>query len=116
MAYMRGDNYLWSDGNRLHVWVADGYDGWDEAGWHRVDDGDEYPVDPAHLEAGTNTASGVSISQETVDEYVMMRLAELISKGLDEDAMTRAVAKWAREPLKSYADKIRAALESIKDD
>jgi hypothetical protein len=31
---MRGDYYLWSDGAEvLHIWVADGYDGWDEAIW-----------------------------------------------------------------------------------
>ncbi len=36
MSYMRGEQYLWSDGDRLHIWIADGYDGydgWDEAGW-----------------------------------------------------------------------------------
>ena len=113
---MRGDNYLWSDGSHLHIWVADGYDGWDEAGWHKVDDGDEYPVDPAHLKDGTNIASGVSISHSTMDEYVMMRLAEMINEGLDEDAIARAATKWSRQPFKDYAEKIRNALKQIKSD
>lgn len=32
MAYLRGDQYVWSDEERLHIWVADGYDGWGESG------------------------------------------------------------------------------------
>ena len=78
MAYMRGDYYLWDDESGLHIWAHDGYDSWDKAGWHlreSDDDGEQYPVEPTHLKDGINNASGVSIHQEIMDEYVMMRLA-----------------------------------------
>jgi hypothetical protein len=37
---MRGDYYLWSDGAEvLHIWAADGYDGWAEAIWALDEEG-----------------------------------------------------------------------------
>jgi hypothetical protein len=32
MSYMRGRHYLWVDGSHVHIWSAEGYDGWDESG------------------------------------------------------------------------------------
>ena len=53
MSYVRDDNYIWSDGERLHIWVVDGYDGWDQAVW--AIDGSE------NRREGQVTASGVGI-------------------------------------------------------
>ncbi|MBI2504987.1 MAG: hypothetical protein HYW07_17350 [Candidatus Latescibacteria bacterium] len=81
MAYMRGSTYLWRDESHLHVWVVDGYDGWDQTGW-----GEDTK------DAGT--ASGVGIPMEVMDEYVVMRLAQLLQEGGMDQAIARALAKW----------------------
>lgn len=76
MAYLRGSTYVWSDGRRLHVWVGDGEDGWRESGW-----AEDHPSD----------ASGVSIALDVMDEFVMMRFAELIRDRTAQDAAERAI-------------------------
>ena len=120
MSYMRGDYYLWDDESGLHLWAYDGYDGWDEAGWHREDDGDQYPVKSWHLKEGRNSASGVSIHQEIMDEYVMMRLAEMIQEGTITAAIDRAVDHKGRggnfggRVLEANADTLKQALGSLK--
>ena len=120
MAYMRGDYYLWDDESGLHIWACDGYDGWDEAGWHLHDGGEDYPVKPAHLKDGENTASGVSIHQEIMDEYVMMRLAEMIKEGSINAAIDRAVDHKGRggnfggRVLEANADALKRVLGSLE--
>lgn len=91
MSYMRGDHYLWSDGSRLHLWVRDGYDGWDEAGWMRRD-ADEHDAPPSD---GRSGPGGVGIEQAVMDEYVVMRFAELLRDGLVDATIDRAVSKHA---------------------
>ena len=88
---MRGDYYLWHDESGLHIWAKDGYDGWDIAGWHEIDESAEgEPIlNPDHFVNGENTASGVSIHQEIMDEYAMMRLAQMVHEGLVEAAIDR---------------------------
>lgn len=88
MAYMRGENYIWSDGDLLHIWAADGYDGWDESGWHKDEEGE---IEPTHIRQGEVIASGVSVSQEVMDEYVLMRLAQLIYTGEFEECLNRII-------------------------
>lgn len=84
MSYMRGEHYVWSDGDRLHVWVADGYDGWDDSVWL---------VGGGKPGEGRSQASGVGISETVMDEFIMMRLAQMIQEDLVEDAMDRAVIR-----------------------
>ncbi len=96
MSYMRGKYYIWTDTSGLHLWAYDGYDGWDEAGWHRVDDGEDYPIEPTHLKDGQNNASGVSIHQDVMDEYVMMRLAQMVYEGTINAAIDRAIDPHGR--------------------
>ena len=121
MAYMRGDYYLWTDESGLHLWAADGYDAWDIAGWHLIDDEDDHPlVSPAHIQDGENTASGVSIHQEIMDEYVMMRLAEMIDEGLVTQAIERAVDPNLRggnlggRMLEKNAEMLKTELDAIR--
>ena len=98
MAYMRGDYYLWTDISGLHIWAKDGYDNWDIAGWHEIDETPEGEpiINPDHLVDGKNIASGVSIHQEIMDEYVMMRLAQMVYEGKVDAAIDRAVAQDGR--------------------
>lgn len=106
MAYMRGNYYLWSDGDNLHIWVADGYDGWDEAIWAVDDDGER--------RADRVNASGVSIPEKVMDAFVMMRLAQMIDAGLVDEAIDCAVGEyggnWGSTVLAKNAEKLKAAL------
>jgi hypothetical protein len=106
---MRGDHYLWSDGTNLHVWVADGYDGWDQAGW-AVDEDDKRAKDRIK-------ASGVGIPEKIMDEFVVMRLAQMIDEGVINDAIDRAVSHNRGNAgcmtLEKNAQKLKEALENV---
>ena len=80
MSYMRGDIYIWAGDTSVHFWVRDGYDGWDEAGWH----------DPAR----PTGASGVALPQRVADEYVVMRMAEMLDEGCVVAAIEQALEKY----------------------
>lgn len=112
MSYMRGDYYLWSDGDNLHIWVAEGYDGWDEAVWALDDDGE--------ISADRVNASGVSIPKKVMDAFVMMRLAQMIDEGLVSEAIERAAGEYGGNfgstMLAKNAQKLKAALAKIKLD
>ena len=118
MAYLRGDYYLWTDSDdRLHIWAIDGQDGWDDTIWHRNEDGE---VDERHLKDGADQASGTSIPHEVMDEYVVMRLAQMLSEGTVTAAIDRTLGPGGRgggngggQELKKNAEKIKAALSSL---
>jgi hypothetical protein len=80
MSYMRGDMYIWADDTFVHFWARDGYDGWDEAGWY----------DPSL----GSSSSGVALPQTIADEYVVMRMAEMLNEGGVNDAIEQALAKY----------------------
>ena len=82
MSYSRGANYIWSgtDG-RVHLWIADGEDNWAECGWN---EGNPHP-----------RPGGVSVAQDVMDEYVVMRFAELLRARQVGPTVDRAVAKYA---------------------
>ncbi len=121
MAYMRGDYYLWDDESGLHIWAKDGYDGWNVAGWHEIDETAEgEPIlNPDHFVNGENTASGVSIHQEIMDEYVVMRLAEMLEEGIVEAAINRALdpdgrgGNFGGMRLEANADILKQALSGL---
>jgi hypothetical protein len=112
MAYMRGNYYLWSDGDNLHIWVADGYDGWDEAIWAVDDNGER--------SANRVNASGVSIPEKVMDAFVMMRLTQMIDEGLVDEAIDRTAGEYGGNfgstMLAKNAEKLKAALAKIKLD
>ncbi len=118
---MRGDYYLWDDESGLHLWAKDGYDGWDVAGWHEIDETAEgEPIlNPDHLVNGENIASGVSIHQDIMDEYVMMRVAEIIKEGKIEAAIDRILDPDGRggnggsRLLVANADMLKQALSGL---
>jgi len=78
MSYMRGEHYVWSDDSRLHVWVADGSDGWEHSGW-----AESYK---------DSNASGVSIPVAVLDELVVMRLAEILDGEMVSQVIDRALS------------------------
>ena len=109
MAYLRGDYYLWADdADRLHVWAFDGADAWADAGWAVGADG--------RHQAGYEQASGVSIPEEVMDEYVIMRFAELIESGKAAAALNRALrhGNFGGEALAARATVIREKIEELQ--
>lgn len=109
MSYMRGNYYLWNDGENFHIWVADGHDGWDEAGWALDKDGKR--------SADRMNASGVSIPEKVMDAFVMMRLAQMLDEGLVGEAIDRAIGEhggnFGSAMLAKNAEKLKAALAQI---
>jgi hypothetical protein len=91
MAYMRGDYYLWTDSGKddgwLHIWVREGYDYWDISGWACHDGPDENPTRGEDFQ----NASGTRIPLRVIDDFVIMRLAQLINEGRVEEAIDRAL-------------------------
>ena len=118
MSYMRGDNYIWHDGENLHIWVADGQDGWDQSVWHTGVTGKE-PSDEEESNSGVK-ASGVMISESVLDEFVVMRLAQMIEERKAPEAINRAISKWSGNggcvALNNYAARLEAVLAKLEDD
>ncbi len=112
MSYMVGRQYVWVDANSIHIWSAEGYDGWDESSWSK---GFEAPTDRRSSAFGR--PSGVSVRQKVADEYVAMRMAELVATGELNAAMDRAVANHGGnsgcQALVKHATSLRAALSQL---
>jgi hypothetical protein len=110
MSYMRGDFYFWSDGERLHLWAAGGYDGWDESIWAEAVRRDR--------EAAGERPAGVALPLDVVDELVVMRLAEMIDEKRFAHAIDRAVARYGGNggclSLAAKATCVKAALQTLR--
>ena len=112
MSYVHGRNYLWADDNHVHIWSAEGYDGWDESSWAQ-----DFRAPTDRRSAAFGRPSGVSVRQKVADEYVAMRLAELVATGEFVAAMNRALANHEGnrgcQALAEHASSLRAALEQL---
>ncbi len=108
MAYMRGENYIWADDYAVHFWIADGQDYWEESSdWGRDDEGN-------HLyrnEYGDVTASGLRIEHSVLDQFVVMRFAELLEEGRFAEAARNALEY---DPDSPRAPLIRKLMESLE--
>jgi len=91
MSYMRGAQYLWRDDKRIHLWVATGYDGWDQS-VRAESQGVDTETVPEHP---MSAPSGVALPQAIADEYVLLRLAELLAAGDAVAALDRALGHHA---------------------
>lgn len=108
MSYLRGNYYLWADGdNRLHVWAFDGADAWMDSGWASDADG-RLP--------NRQNASGVSVPESVMDEFVMMRFAQLIESGRAAETIDRALrhGNVGGEALKQRSESIKRAIQSLE--
>jgi hypothetical protein len=76
VAYIRGSTYIWSDGEHLHLWAEDGLDGWQSM--------EQF--------SGKPNASGVQIAEALVDQFAVMRFAELVKAGRVKSVMEVALA------------------------
>ena len=106
---MLGRQYVWADATHVHIWSAEGYDGWDESSWVQ---GFEAPSD--RRSAAFGHPSGVSVRQKVADEYVAMRMAELMATGELRAVMERALANHSGNTgcraLVEHSAFLRAAL------
>ena len=109
MSYMLGRQYMWMDANHIHIWSAEGYDGWDESSWAQ-----SFEAPTERRSAAFGLPSGVSVRQKVADEYVVMRMAELVAAGELSAAMDRALANHGAntgcQALVKQASALRAAL------
>ena len=106
MSYLRGDYYLWADGeDRLHIWAADGGDHWQDSVWAE---------DPAGQRR--SNGGGVSIPRRVLDEYVMLRFAQLVKSGEAQNTVDRALrhGNVGGDALKEMATAIRDAIERLE--
>jgi hypothetical protein len=108
VAYLRGDYYVWADGDdRVHIWACDGADGWEDSGWASDAEGKPLPRREA--------AAGVSVPKRVLDEYVMMRLAELIESGDADGTIDRALRQrnFGGAALTRRAEAIKETLRRL---
>ncbi len=113
MSY-RGDAYIWHDGDNLHVWVVDGKDGWDQAVWYTGVTGKE----PKEESDSDVKVSGVMIPESALDEFVVMRLAEMLQERKAREAVKRAISKWSGNgsclALNRYAEQLDAIFAKLE--
>jgi hypothetical protein len=97
MSYTRGENYIGSSGDRTHLWIGDGEDNWAECGWN---EGRPHP-----------RPAGVAVPQDVMDEYVVMRFAQLLRERRVGPIVDRALARHAGNggchALVELADRLR---------
>ena len=112
MSYILGRQYVWGDATYIHIWSAEGYDGWNESSWAQ---GFEGPTD--RRSAAFGLPSGVSVRQKVADEYVAMRMAELVATGELGAAIDRALASHGAnggcQALVEHAPALQAALSQL---
>lgn len=115
MSYTRGACYIWPDDDRVHIWVEDGYDGWDESSWAEGRARSQSPNSTEH-----ERASGVGVRQESADAYVVMRLAELVAEQRIRAVIEAAVSDFGGNggclALQKLAAALVGALEPIGSD
>ena len=83
MAYIRGDYYLWADDSSVHIWARDGYDNWDDSVWNESSRGN-----------GESRPSGVALPFEVADEFVIMRIAQIMDARQLTSVINRTIKKW----------------------
>ena len=94
MAYMRGEPYIWTDGEKLHIWSKSGNDGWSD-------------IEGLN---GIAEASGVALDEQHADEFAVMRFAELVQEGKLQVTIERALQEWGSNFGASSLREIGSAL------
>lgn len=89
MAYIRGATYIWHDDERVHIWAADGRDEWQDSGWAEAVQSQRRGEQPMGA-----APSGVGLSQDVADLYVVMRFAELVQQKRVGETVERAISTY----------------------
>jgi hypothetical protein len=96
MSYFRGDPYIWSDRERLHLWTAAADDTLDH---------DAY-------------AAGVEIPEATMDQFAVMRFAELLELGIAGKTIAEALdnTDFGGDCLRRHAGTLQAMITAFESD
>lgn len=96
MSYFRGDPYIWSDGERLHLWATAADDTLNH---------DAY-------------AAGVDIPEATMDQFAVMRFAELLELGIAGKTIAEALenTNFGSDCLRSHASTLQAMIAAFERD
>ena len=108
MAYFRGENYIWSDEDDLHLWAREGMDQWNNVSWCCDENDRPYP-----------DASGVAIPKEVINQFVMMRLAEILVHSTPEQVEKLIddaceVGNFGSDCLKHNASTLKEVLMNLR--
>ena len=110
MSYMRGKYYIWEGSDGVHLWAADGEDLWKDSGWAES-------VKKQKLKRGAKP-SGVRMPASVLDEFVVMRFAELIDEGKLVSTIRRVtkgkpgnVGEWS---LRAHANELLRRLRTLE--
>jgi hypothetical protein len=96
MSYFRGDPYIWSDRERLHLWTIAA----DDTLGH-----DAY-------------AAGVEIPEATMDQFAVMRFAELLELGIARKTIAEALdnTNFGGDCLRRHAGTLQALITAFESD
>ena len=109
MAYIRGADYIWHNGDRVHFWAADGLDNRQESGW--IEDVQSKTTEGGDEEVGP---SGVALNQAVTDLYVVMRFAELLQQRRVREIAERAVSEYGGcVALRALAQSLIRSVEDL---
>ena len=97
MSYLRGEHYVWSDGEHLHMWV---------------------PAAAPLCENMEHYGAGISIPEHLADLLAVMRFAELLASGRASAAIesAAAVGNAGADQLRNYRDALMAFAQSLGHD
>lgn len=96
MSYFRGDPYIWSDGERLHLWTTAADDTLNH---------DAY-------------AAGVEIPEATMDQFAVMRFAELLEMSTAGKTIAEALenTNFGGDCLRRHAATLQALITAFESD
>jgi hypothetical protein len=110
MSYMRGKYYIWESSDGVHLWAANGEDHWKDSVWAES-------VKKLKFKRGEKS-SGVRLPTSVLDEFVVMRFAELIDEGKLAPTIRRVtkgktgnVGEWS---LHAHAKELLRRLRTLK--
>lgn len=112
MSYLRGKHYIWSGTDDVHLWAADGEDSWKDSVWATG-------VKKWKLKRGQKP-SGVCFPEAVLDEFVVMRLAELIDERKLATTINRVLkngpGNFGASSLRTHGKELLRRLKAIKPD
>ena len=112
MSYLRGKYYFWKGSDGVHLWAFDGEDGWKDSVWAEAFKNSK--------RVRKQKPAGVCLPEPILDEFVVMRFAELIDERKLIATCRRALKKWRGNggaiSLSSHAKQIVAQMSSVKPD
>ena len=111
MAYLRGANYIWSDGEGFHFWNAYGADGWEHTGWHEAV---TQNPGPPPVNAGSGPG-GVWVPADATDQFVLMRFAEILEEGRFFEIVQKVIDSYTDEGEVYPRGRMALRLKSLID-